>query len=187
MFHNYVCHLKYDLWRCLITMHLDSRLPRNGKEGLIFMLIVSIISVNTIAPIIVGLERGFSVDVYLDTLKILPVMWLIVLLCVNLVAKPLVAKLMPLLVGKTDGFNARVLLTIVLNVTILSLLLSVIGTWVGTGKISMAPFENFLHIWPRNFGIAFWIEVLVAQPIARFVMKKMHARQDRQLQLEKAA
>ena len=164
-------------------MHKENRLPHNAKEGILFMLIISIISVNTIAPIIMGLERGFSMDVYLDTLKIIPVMWVIVILLVRLVAGPLVGKIMPKFVGQTDGFNARILLNTLLNVTVLSICLSIIGTWVGTKEISMEPFQNFLHIWPRNFGIAFWIELLVAQPIARFVMKKMHESQERKLAL----
>nr|WP_208920351.1 hypothetical protein [Paenibacillus uliginis] len=131
----------------------------------------------TISPIIMGLERGFSKEVYLDSLKIIPFMWIIVILSVRLIAGPIVGKLMPKFVGQTDGFNARVLLNTVLNVTVLSLWLSIIGTWVGTKQISLEPFENFLHIWPRNFGIALWIELLIAQPIARFAMKKLHARQ----------
>ncbi|UNK21292.1 hypothetical protein MNQ98_16105 [Paenibacillus sp. N3/727] len=147
------------------NMYVETRLP------------ISIISVNTISPIIMGLERGFSKEVYLDSLKIIPLMWIIVILSVRLIAGPLVAKLMPKFVGQTDGFNARVLLNTVLNVTVLSLWLSIIGTWVGTKQISLEPFENFLHIWPRNFGIALWIELLIVQPIARFAMKKLHARQ----------
>ncbi|MEK3865802.1 hypothetical protein MHH60_20235 [Paenibacillus sp. FSL H7-0716] len=160
-------------------MHGDTRLPRNGKEGILFLLIISIISVNTIAPIIVGLERGFSKEVYIDTLKVIPFMWMIVVLSVRLVAGPIVGKVMPKFMGQTDGFNARILLNTLLNVTVLSILLSIIGTWVGTRQISLDPLKSFLHIWPRNFGIAFWIELLVAQPIARFVMKTLHARQDR--------
>lgn len=158
-------------------MHTETRLPRNGKEGIIFLLLISIISVNTIAPIIIGLERGFSKEVYLDTLKIIPIMWIIVILSVRLVAGPIVRKLLPIFTGQTDGFNARILLNTLLNVTVLSILLSIIGTWVGMKQISLEPFKNFLHIWPRNFGIAFWIELLVAQPIARFAMKKLHSRQ----------
>jgi hypothetical protein len=160
-------------------MHGETRLPRNAKEGILFLLIVSIISVNTIAPIIVGLERGFSKEVYLDTLKIIPIMWIIVVLLVRLVARPVVGKVLPIFTGQTDGFNARVLLNTLLNVTVLSMLLSIIGTWVGTKEVSLEPFKNYLHIWPRNFGIAFWIELLVAQPVARFAMKTLHARQDR--------
>jgi len=106
-------------------------------------------------------------------------MWIIVVLSVKLVAGPVVGKVMPKFVGQTDGFNARVLMNTVLNVSVLSILLSIMGTWVGTKHISLDPLKNFLHIWPRNFGIAFWIELLVAQPIARFTMKTLHARQDR--------
>lgn len=164
-------------------MHIEDRLPRNSKEGILFLLLISIISVNTIAPIIVGLERGFSKEVYLDTLKIIPFMWVIVVLLVSLVAGPIVGKVMPKFIGQTDGFNARVLLNTLLNVTVLSILLSIIGTWVGMKQISLEPFKNFLHIWPRNFGVAFGIELLVAQPIARFVMKKLHQSQARKLKM----
>ncbi|MNE56977.1 hypothetical protein D3C80_1519210 [compost metagenome] len=124
-----------------------------------------------------GLERGFSKEVYLDTLQILPVMWIIVVLLVKLVAGPIAGKFLPKFVGQTDGFNARVLFNIVLNVMVLSLLLSVIGNWAGTKQISLEPVKNFLRIWPRNFGIVFWIEVILAQPIARFAMKLLHAKQ----------
>lgn len=163
-------------------MYKEARLPQNAKEGILFLLIVSIISVNTIAPIIMGLERGFSKGNYLETLKIIPFMWIIVVLLVKLVAGPLVGKVMPKFVGKTDGFNTRVLLNIFLNVTVLSILLTIIGTWVGTKQISLEPFQNFFHSWFRNFGVAFWIELLIAQPIARFAMVKIHARQANQTQ-----
>ncbi|WP_242143112.1 MULTISPECIES: hypothetical protein [unclassified Bacillus cereus group] len=158
-------------------MYKEDRLPQNAKEGILFLLIISIISVNTIAPIIMGLERGFSKENYVETLKIIPFMWIIVVLLVRLVAGPLAGKLLPKFVGKTDGFNARVLLNILLNVTILSVLLTIIGTWVGMKQISLEPFQNFFPKWFRNFGVAFWIELLIAQPIARFAMKKMHAKQ----------
>ncbi|MCP3781116.1 hypothetical protein [Paenibacillus sp. MZ03-122A] len=158
-------------------MYKEERLPQNAKEGILFLLIISIISVNTIAPIIMGLERGFSKENYLETLKIIPFMWIIVVLLVRLVAGPLVGKVIPKFVGQTDGFNARVLLNTLLNVTVLSMLLTIIGTWVGTKQISLEPFQNFFHSWFRNFGVAFWIELLVAQPIARFAMKKIHVRQ----------
>lgn len=127
-----------------------------------------------------GMERGFSIEHYLETLKIIPFMWIIVVLLVRLVAGPLVGKVMPKFVGQTDGFNARILLNTLLNVTVLSIFLTIIGTWVGTKQISLEPFQNFFFSWFRNFGVAFWIELLIAQPIARFVMKKINARQDTQ-------
>ncbi|MEQ2466124.1 hypothetical protein ACTNDN_20575 [Niallia sp. HCP3S3_B10] len=142
-------------------MYKEDRLPQNPKEGIIFMLIISIISVNTIAPVIMGLQLGFSKENYLETLKVIPFMWIIVMLLVRFVAGPIVGKVMPKFVGKTDGFNARVLLNIVMNVTVLSILLTIIGNWVGTKQISLEPFQNFFHNWFRDFGVAFWIELLL--------------------------
>ncbi len=159
-----------------VYMHREDRLPQNAREGILFMLIISIISVNTIAPIIMGLERGFSKENYIETLKIIPIMWIIVVLLVRFVAGPVVGKIMPKFIGKTDGFNARVLMNTFFNVTVLSVLLTIIGTWVGSKQISLEPFQNFFLSWFRNFGVAFWIELIVAQPIARFVMKKIHKR-----------
>ncbi|MFP7296900.1 hypothetical protein [Neobacillus niacini] len=166
-------------------MYRDDRLPQSPKEGILFMLIISIISVNTIAPIIMGLEFGFSKENYLETLKVIPIMWIIVIILVRLVTGPLVGKLMPKFTGITDGFNARVLLNILLNVTVLSILLTIIGTWVGTKQISLEPFQNFFHSWFRNFGVAFWIELLLAQPIARFAMKKLHSYQAHKVMADK--
>ncbi|SFL56020.1 hypothetical protein SAMN04487943_102216 [Gracilibacillus orientalis] len=132
----------------------------------------------TTSLFITGLERGFSNEVYLETLQIIPFIWIAVVALVSLVAEPLVGKVMPKFVGQSDGFNARVLLNILLHVTVLSIFLTIIGTWIGTKQISIEPFQNFLHVWPRNFGVALWIELLIAQPIARFAMKKLHERQD---------
>ena len=153
-------------------MYKENRLPQSAAEGIIFMLVISFISVNTIAPIIMFMEIGLSLQTYVEFFKIMPVMWIIVILLVRFAAGPLVGKIMPKFQGETDGFNARILLNIVMNVTILTL--TVIGTWVGSREISTDIFTRFFPTWFRNFGIAFWIEVIVAQPIARFVMVKIH-------------
>ena len=158
-------------------MHEETRLPRNGKEFALFLAIISILSVNIIAPLIMGFEFGFSKEVYIETLKILPFVWVCVILLVVFVANPIVQKLVQKFIGPTDGFNARVLFTILFSVTILSILLTIIGSWIGMREISLAPLKTFFYDWPRNFFIAFWVEVLIAQPIARFAMKKLHASQ----------
>ncbi len=161
----------------MMGMYEETRLPRNGKEFVLFLAIVSILSVNIIAPIIMGFEFGFRKEVYFETLQVIPFVWISVILLVTLVANPIVNKLVPKFVKSTDGFNARVLFTILFSVTILSILLTVIGSWIGMGEISLEPIQTFFYAWPRNFFIAFWVETLIAQPVARFAMKKLHASQ----------
>ncbi|WP_404331908.1 hypothetical protein [Mesobacillus maritimus] len=60
-------------------MQGETRLPRNGREFIVFLAIVSILSVNTIAPLIMGFEFGFSKEVHLNTLKVIPFVWLCVM------------------------------------------------------------------------------------------------------------
>lgn len=163
----------------MFMMHKEARLPQNGKEFVLFLAIISILSVNIIAPIIMGFEFGFNMEVYLETLPILPIVWVSVVFLVLFVANPIVSKLVPKFIEPTDSFNARVLFTILFSVTILSILLTIIGSWIGMREISLAPFKSFFYNWPRNFFIAFWVEVLIAQPIARMAMKKLHASQEK--------
>lgn len=159
-------------------MHREARLPWNGKEFIIFLAIISIISVNIIAPVIMGFEFGFTTEVYLKTLRVIPFVWIAVILLVNLVANPLVNKvLIPKFVKPTDGFNAKILFNILFSVTILSIFLTVIGSWIGMKEISMQPIYDFFYKWPRNWFISFWVEALIAQPIARLAMKKLHEGQ----------
>ncbi|WP_085524651.1 hypothetical protein [Tuberibacillus sp. Marseille-P3662] len=160
-------------------MQEETRLPRNGKEFALFVGIISVISVNIIAPLIMGFKFGFHKEVYFNTLQMIPFVWVFVILLVTMVAGPIANKLVEKFTKPTDGFNAKTLFNILFNVTILSILLTVIGTWIGMGEMSLQPIQTFFYNWPRNFFIAFWVESLIAQPIARFAMKKSHARQTR--------
>jgi hypothetical protein len=39
--------------------------------------------------------------------------------------------------------------------------------------------QTFFYDWPRNFFIAFRVKALIAQQVARLVMKKIHVYQAR--------
>lgn len=60
----------------------------------------------------------------------------------------------------------------------MSILLTVIGTWIGTRSITGEPIRMFFYKWPRNFAISLFVEMLIAQPIARFVIHRLHLWQD---------
>lgn len=160
-------------------MEAANRFPKNGAEFLLFLAVISILSVNIIGPLIMGFEFGFGTENYMETLKVLPFIWVCVVLLVVFIARPFTAFMNKKFVGPTDGFNARVLFSVLFNVTILSVILTIVGTWIGTGAISFEPITNFFYSWPRNFFIAFWVELLIAQPAARFVMMKLHEYQDK--------
>lgn len=159
------------------TMDFYMKLPRNKKEFALFMAIISILSVNIIAPLITCYEVGFHMNVWADTLKVIPFIWVVVVALVLLTHKP-AEILTSKVVKEGDSFGAHILINILFNVLLMSVFLTVIGTWIGTRHFSMEPIHTFFYKWPRNFAIAFFIEACIAQPIARFVLLKLHTAQD---------
>ena len=159
-------------------MRFSMKLPRNKKEFSLFIAVVSILSVNILAPLITGFELGFSLHVWADTLQVIPWIWLSVIALVLLTYKP--AEWMTAhILEKDDSFGAHIVVNILCTVFLMSIFLTVIGTWIGSGQITWDPITTFFYKWPRNFAVSFGVEGLIAQPIARFVMVKLHQWQER--------
>lgn len=158
-------------------MEFYMKLPRNKKEFVLFMAVISIISVNIIAPLITCFEIGFNMGVWIDVYKIMPFIWISVIILVLLTHKP-ASYLTEKIVSKEDSFNSHIVINILCTVFLMSIFLTVVGTWIGSRHISLEPITMFFYKWPRNFAISLGVELLIAQPIARFVMLKLHNRQD---------
>lgn len=158
-------------------MEFYMRLPRNKKEFFLFLGIVSVLSVLIIAPLITMFEIGSSVNNWLMSLKGVPFIWIAVVILVLLVHGP-AEKLSAKIVDEADSFNAKIIINTLCNVLLMSIFMTVIGSWLGQRQISMTPIYEFFHKWPRNFAIAFAVEALIAQPIARQVLFTLHTKQD---------
>jgi len=164
-------------------MEFYMKLPRNKKETVIFMAIISIISVNIIAPLITCFEMGFGMDVWANALSIMPFIWCSVIALVLLTHKP-AEWLTSKIIKQDDSFGAHMTVNTLCTVFLMSIFLTVIGTWIGSRHISMEPIYMFFYKWPRNFAISLAVELLIAQPIARLVMLKMHQITDSKVSLE---
>ena len=158
-------------------MEFYMKLPRNKKEFTLFMAVISVISVNIIAPLITCFEIGFNIKVWMDVFKVMPFIWVSVIILVLLTHKP-AGYITGKIVSEDDSFNSHIVINILCTVFLMSIFLTVVGTWIGGRHISLEPIRMFFYKWPRNFAISFGVELLIAQPIARFVMLKLHNRQD---------
>lgn len=155
----------------------ENRLPHNAKEGMLYGAIICAITAIIMSTVNISLGFGkFDTEVLMIVLKSLPLVWIIAMLLETLVVGRIAEKLMHTFSDTTDGFNAKILFTIFFTVIGMSLSMTVIGDMMGNG-ISLASFAALAH-WPRNFCIALFCELLIAQPPARFVMKKLHERQE---------
>jgi len=158
-------------------MDFYMKLPRSKKEFALFMTVISIISVNIIAPLITCFELGFNFQVWANTLEVIPFIWIAVVAVVLITYKPAEC-LTSRIVKEGDSFSSHITVNILCTVFLMSILLTVIGTWIGTRQISMEPIRLFFYKWPRNAAISFFVEACIAQPIARLVMLKLHQRLD---------
>lgn len=149
-------------------------LPRKKREFALFMIVISLISINIIAPLITFSELGgISVDEWLSVLRILPVLWICVLLVVLITLKP-AEWLKDKIVHPGDSYNAHIVVNILCSVFLMSVILTIVGTGIGEWSFGSDLFTHFFVRWPRNFGIAFGVEALIAQPVARQVLHHYH-------------
>ena len=158
-------------------MDFYMKLPRSKREFILFLVTLSVISMNIIAPLITCFEMGFSLNSWIHVFPIMPILWSCVIATVLITYKPaefLISKL----TQKGDSFHAVITLNIMCTVFLMSIILTIVGTWVGNRGISMEPLVNFFYKWPRNFAISLAVEILIAQPIARRVMFTLHKYRD---------
>ncbi|MBU3146106.1 hypothetical protein [Clostridium sp. CF012] len=158
-------------------MEFYMNLPRNKRDFALFLAVISIISVNIIAPLITCFEVGFHMYVWADAIKIIPFIWICVIVLVLITYKP-AEWLTSRIVEEGDSFSSHIVINILCTVFLMSIFLTVIGTWIGTRQVNMEPIRMFFYKWPRNFAISFAVELCIAQPIARAVMLKIHQIKD---------
>lgn len=160
-------------------MKLETRLPRNGKEGALYGGIICTLTALLMTTLsIILISEKLDGDVVLLILKTLPIMWIIAMIMEPVIVGPIAEKLVEKFTEPADSFNAKILFRILFTVLGMSACMTLIGDIVGNG-ISSEIFSRFLMNWPRNFLIVLIAESLVIQPIARFAMVKLHAYQDK--------
>ena len=158
----------------------ETRLPRNGKEGLLYGGIICLITVIVMLFLNIGTAMG---KINLETVKLIliliPIIWIIAMLIETLLVGKIAEKLVERFVQPTDGFNARILFNILFCVTGMSCIMTIVGGMIGARELCLEPIITFPTHWPRNFCVAIWCEILVAQPTARFVMKCIHRKNNK--------
>lgn len=61
-----------------------------------------------------------------------------------------------------DSFHAHIIVNILCSMFMMSIVLTVVGTWIGCRRVSMEPIHLFFYKWPRNFAISFAEKSLIA-------------------------
>lgn len=161
----------------------ETRLPRSGKEGLLYGGVICLVTVIVMLTLNIGTLFGLSLQTLFIILRLIPIIWVVAMLIESLIIGKIAEKLVVKFTEPSDGFNTRILFTILFCVTGMSATMTIVGSLIGNG-LSLEPFKTFFLHWPRNFCVAFWCEILLAQPAGRLVMKILHKNQNKKLLYE---
>ena len=158
----------------------ELRFPWNDKEGLLYGGIIAGITAYLMALFNMSRSIGdFRPEYLYQVIPTYIVVWVVVMLLMTFV----VGKIADLAINRylvpSDSANTRILANIVVCVTCMSVIMSALGPIIGTmveGDLSLEQTLRWPYNWPYNFCVAFWIEMALAQPAARAVMKGLHER-----------
>ena len=159
---------------------IDQRLPWNGREGFIYGSIIAFLTCIFMQTTCVCINNGgIDVGVVLNSWISLPFVWLAAMLLMNLFVANIAGKVVSRFTEPSDSFYTKITFSIIACVLMMSMMMTLIGPAIGhifQGESITLAIQDWPSIWPRNFCFAFWYEMLVAQPIARAVMKHIHTR-----------
>ena len=167
----------------------DNRLPWGKRDGIIYGCVIALLSSLIIGGYNVYDNMGYDLDHIVDFLSafliIWPVMFAVAFLLANTVVMRIANRLIFRFMSPSDSANTYICFNIIVSVLLLSVILTflggligeTIGSLLGNGSVDVQGLlENWPRIWPRNFCIAFWVEMLIAQPAARKVMVILHGK-----------
>ena len=153
-------------------------MPRNKKEGIIFGICICCIMVFFMGALNISIHYGeFNSEVMMICLKAFPVTFIIALILEGAVVGKINEMLLEKFCGKNDSANARILFNCFFIVTGMSLIMTFVGGMLGGDSLSLVTREFFVR-WPRNFCAAFFLNILVAGPISRYILRMIQNKSD---------
>ena len=151
-------------------------MPRNKKEGIIFGICMCAIMVFFMGLLNISIHLGgFNLESIKTNFIAFPVTFIIAFILENLVIGKINHMLLDKFVSETDSKNAYILFNCFFIVTLMSLVMTIIGGLLGGDNLSTVISEFFIR-WPRNFCAAFFLNILVAGPISRFILKLIQSK-----------
>ena len=151
-------------------------MPRNKKEVIIFGVGMCLIRVFFMGLLNISIHLGgLSLESIKTAVIAFPVTFIIAFILENLVVGKINHFLLSKFVAKTDSKNSYILFNCFFIVTLMSLIMTIIGGLLGGDTLSTVISEFFIR-WPRNFCAAFFLNILVAGPISRFILKTIQNR-----------
>ena len=151
-------------------------MPRNKKEELIFGIFICLIMVFFMGLLNISVHLGgFDLNTLKTAVLAFPLTFIIAFVLENLVIGKINHKLISIFVKDTDSVNSYILFNCFFIVTFMSMIMTIIGGLLGGDNLTTV-FNNFFINWPRNFCAAFFLNILVAGPVSRFILRTIQSK-----------
>jgi membrane protease YdiL (CAAX protease family) len=149
-----------------------SQMPVNKKEHLIYTFLMVIVMAGGMTTYNIVLENGMSVESLKKAWLIFPITYFIAFAIEWLFIGKIAFMLISKVVKEDDHLIKKILLSALCFVTLMVLSMSFITTVIF--KPSMTDLlNNWLKSIPRNFAMAFPLQVLIAGPLVNFIFRKL--------------
>ena len=148
-------------------------MPKNKKEGIIFGLCMCCIMAFFMGLLNISVHMGgLNISSFLVALKAFPITFIMVLLLESFIVQPINLSLLQRFSKKSDSDNAKIMFNCFFIVTMMSLAMTIIGGLLGGDNVALIMKELFIR-WPRNYFSAFFLNILIAGPVSRMILRKI--------------
>ena len=113
-----------------------------------------------------------------------PVTFIIVFLLENLVVGNFKKLFFKKVVSENESKNAMILFNAAFIVTMMSFIMTIIGGFLGGDNFNTIIINEFFTRWPRNFLAAFFLNLLIAGPASRALLKAVQNQFDKKVLTE---
>ena len=151
-------------------------MPSNEKEGIIYGISMCFIMVFFMGLLNISIHLGsLNINSLKTTIIAFPVTFVIAFVLETFFVGKINHILLDKFTSKTDSINAFILFNCFFIVTLMSLIMTIIGGFLG-GDNAKTIFSDFFIRWPRNFCAAFFLNILVAGPISRLILRAIQSK-----------
>ena len=144
-------------------------MPRNKKEGIIYGVCMCALMVYCMVLFNVCINMGVNLNAIGTSFIAFVPVFAAAMIIENLIVGKLNEKVLACVLSEKDSLGARTLVNAVSIVLMMSLIMTIVGS---LGEVLS---EYFVR-WPRNFCCALFVNLAVATPLSRFVLKTLRLR-----------
>ena len=149
-----------------------SLMPVNKKESLVYTILMVIVMAGVMTTYNIAIHDGLSLQTLKKAWLVLPISGTIAFLVEWFFVSKTAFALISKFVKNEDPLPKKILISALCFVTQMVLIMSIIGSLL-FNEISENWFSELLITIPRNFIMAYPLQVLVAGPLVGFVFRKL--------------